>query len=164
MSHAAIAVGYAPPVSTRPPGGEPEAVPGRGIVLASWGGDAAFAVTAIPAALGVAALDGVAVGTAAALFVCSIVVWLWALGVAAIRSAQGDDVQVGSMFLFQGPAPRRVRAHLFGALAVALAVTVATAAANPFGVLVPMLPLGLVGLWGARHGRYPQRTEPGRRG
>jgi len=39
-------------------------------------------------------------------------------------------------------------------------VTAATALAEPFGVLVPMLPLGLLGLWGARHGVFPPRRMP----
>ena len=38
-------------------------------------------------------------------------------------------------------------------------ITAVTASADPFGVLVPMLPLGLVGLWGARHGEF--RPRPG---
>ena len=57
-------------------------------------------------------------------------------------------------------APKRVRVQLFGSLAVCLAVTAATALAEPFGVLVPMLPLGLLGLWGARHGVFPPRRMP----
>ena len=39
-------------------------------------------------------------------------------------------------------------------------VAAATAAAEPFGILVPMLPLGLLGLWGARHGVFPPRRTP----
>ena len=35
--------------------------------------------------------------------------------------------------------------------------------ANPFGVLVPMLPMGLAGLWGARHGVYPPRPAPAKK-
>jgi hypothetical protein len=36
----------------------------------------------------------------------------------------------------------------------------ATAWANPFSVLVPMLSLGFAALWGARHGIYPPRPAP----
>jgi hypothetical protein len=64
------------------------------------------------------------------------------------------------MFLVQGPAPKRVRVHLFGSLGVCIAVTATTAAAEPFGILVPMLPLGLLGLWGALHGVFPPRRTP----
>jgi len=136
---------------------------GRGIVLASWIGDALFAVTAIPVALGVDAFDDPAVVVALVLFFASLVVWCWALGLAAVRTTRGDDVQVWSLFLLEGPVPARVRWLLYGSVAVSLAITVASASANPFGVLVPMYPLGLVGLWGARHGVYPPRKSMPRR-
>jgi hypothetical protein len=130
---------------------------GRGIVVASWLGDLLFAVTAIPIALGASALDDPAVVIALLLFFASLVVWFWALGSAAVRTTRGDDVQVWSLFLLEGRVPARVRFHLYGSFVVCLAITVATASANPFGVLVPMYPLGLIGLWGARHGVYPPR-------
>jgi hypothetical protein len=136
---------------------------GRGIILASWIGDALFAVTAIPVALGVDALDDPAVVLGLVLFFASLVVWCWALGFAAVRTTRGDDVQVWSLFLLEGRVPARVRWHLYGSFVVCLAITVGTAAANPFGVLVPMYPLGLVGLWGARHGVYPPRKTMPRR-
>jgi hypothetical protein len=136
---------------------------GRGIVVASGVGDAVFAVTAIPAALGVDAFDDPAVVVALLLFFASLVVWCWALGLAAVRTTRGDDVQVMSLFLLEGRAPARARWLLYGSFLVCLAVTVGTAAANPFGVLVPMYPLGLVGLWGARRGVYPPRRTVPRR-
>jgi hypothetical protein len=140
--------------------------PGRGerIIVVSWVADGLFAVTAIPAALGVSAFDVPSIAVALGLFVISLGVWCWAFAVALVRTTRGDDVAVASMFLMQGPAPRRVRFHLFGALGVCIVVTAATAAAEPFGVLVPMLPLGLIGLWGARHGVFPPRRVPGAAG
>ena len=136
---------------------------GRGIVVASWAGDALFAITAVPVALGVDAFDDPAVVVALALFFASLVVWCWALGLAAVRTTRGDDVQVWSLFLLEGPVPARVRWHLYGSFVVCLAITIASASADPFGVLVPMFPLGLVGLWGARHGVYPPRKTMPRR-
>ncbi|HZP30057.1 MAG TPA: hypothetical protein VFC99_13965 [Acidimicrobiia bacterium] len=135
------------------------AEPGRAIVLASWASNVIFAVTAVPVAAGVDALDGVAVGVALTLFLVALGVWSYAFVIAVGRSARGDDVVVGSLFLMQGPAPARVRWHLFGSFAVCLAITAGTAVGDPFGVLVPMLPLGLVGLWGARHGVFPARRD-----
>jgi hypothetical protein len=132
-------------------------VPGRAIVIAAWATNILFLITAVPAAAGVDAFDGPAVGMAVGLFLVSLIVWPWALGRAFVRSAEGDDIVVASMFLTMGDAPRSVRWHLFGALTVCLAIAAATAADNPFGVLVPMLPLGLIGLWGARHGTFPPR-------
>jgi hypothetical protein len=138
-------------------------VTGRGIVVSSWLGDALFGVTAIPAAVGVDALDGVAVATALVLFFVSLPIWAWAFVAAAARSAEGDDIVVANMFGTIGGAPRVIRRHLFGALALCLVIAVATAAADPFGVMVPMLPLGLLGLWAARHGSFPPRRPPGAR-
>jgi fatty acid desaturase len=107
---------------------------GRGIIVTSWVTTALFAAIAVPDALGASALDRVAVGTAIALFFVSLPVWAAAFLVAVARSARGDDMVAG-----------------------------VTAAADPFGVMVPMLPLGLVGLWGARHGHFPRRTDSTRR-
>lgn len=123
----------------------------------SWAADGLFAVTAVPAALGVDLLDGAAVAVALGLFAVSIPVWAYAFGLAVARTARGDDVVVASLFFLQGSAPRRVQLELLGALGACVLVAAATGAANPFGVLVPMLPFGLIGLWGARHGTYPPR-------
>lgn len=133
------------------------AIRGRGIEVASWGANAVFAATAVPLALGVDRFEGVAAGVALALFLVGMVVWCWALFAAFLRSARGDHIAVTTLFLMEGRVPARIRWSLFGALAVCLGVTAGTAAADPFGVLVPFLPLGLVGLWGARHGDYPAR-------
>lgn len=132
-------------------------LPGRPIVVASWAADFVFAATAVPAALGANVLDDAAVVVALGLFAASIPVWVYALGLAVVRTTRGDDVVVANLFFLHGSAPRHVQVHLFGSLAVCLLVTAGTAAANPFGTLVPMLPLGLAGLWGARHGTFPAR-------
>jgi hypothetical protein len=136
-------------------------LPGQRIIVASWVGDVVFAATAFPAAYGVDAFNATAIAVALGLFAISLVVWCWAFAVALARTTRGDDVVVGSMFLLQGPVPTRVRLHLFGSLGACLVVTAATAAGEPFGVLVPMLPLGLAGLWGARHGKFPPRRAAG---
>ena len=137
-----------------------EVLPGQRIIVASWSANVLFAVTAVPAALGVHPFDVASITAALGLFALSLVVWCWAFAIAIARTTRGDDVVVASMFLIQGPAPRRVRLHLFGSLAACLVITTATAAPEPFGVLVPMLPLGLIGLWGARHGTVPPRRMP----
>jgi hypothetical protein len=136
-------------------------LPGQRIIVASWIGNALFAATAFPAAFGIEAMSGPAIAVSLGLFAISLVVWGWAFAIALARTTRGDDVVVGSMFLLQGPVPRRVRLHLFGSLGVSLVVTAVTAAGEPFGVLVPMLPLGLAGLWGARYGTFPPRRAPG---
>jgi cadmium resistance protein CadD (predicted permease) len=135
-------------------------LPGRSVIVASWLGNVVFACTAIPAALGVDAFDAPAVATALGLFFVSLGIWTWAFVLALGRSARGDDIVVANLFGTIGGASRPVRWHLFGSLTVCLLITVATAAADPFGVLVPMLPLGFVGLWAARYGTFPPRRPP----
>jgi hypothetical protein len=136
-------------------------VQGRVIVVSSWVADVVFAAVAIPAALGVDALDTAAIAVALGLFAVSLPVWTWAFGTAVVRSTQGDDVVVANLFGTVGGAPRDVRWHLFGSLGVCVAIAAGTAIADPFGVLVPMLPLGFVGLWAARYGTFPPRRDGG---
>jgi hypothetical protein len=133
--------------------------PGSRIVLWSWGTTALFAAVAVPDALGVSALNGVAIGVSLGLFAASLVVWIYAFALAVVRSSRGDDITVPSLFfLASGAAPQVVRRHLMGSLAVAVVVAIATVKENPFGALVPMLALGLPGLWAARHGTFPPRA------
>ena len=141
--------------------GYPAVVTGRSIIRASWASNGLFALSALPLAVG---LDDtpIAVVTALLLFAASLVVWVWAFAVAAARSARGDDIAVGSLFLMEGNVSRPVRRHLYGSVGACLFLTALTASANPFGVLVPMLPIGLVGLWGARHGDFPARAQRAR--
>jgi hypothetical protein len=132
-------------------------VTGRRIVVGAWATLGVFAALAVPHALGVHALDTTMTGVSLALFAASIAVWAYAFGLAVVRSARGDDIVVSSWVFLTGSAPSDVRRALLGAAAASVALGLATAWANPFGVLVPMLHLGLAALWGARHGTYPLR-------
>ncbi|MDQ3946091.1 MAG: hypothetical protein M3357_13255 [Actinomycetota bacterium] len=141
---------------------------GGAIVLASWLGTAAFAVTALAA---MAAGPGYpeqrpyypAMVVALVLFVASLPLSLYALAKGAVRTAQNAErVTVGGLFFLSRSAPPVVRRSLLGSLAVCLVVTAATASAEPFGVLVPVWPLALCGVWAARHGRFPPIPEPSR--
>ena len=71
---------------------EVAAPPVRGLWIewSSWGGNVVFALTAIPATLGVGSLEDAAVAVCLALFVASLVIWTWALFAAFVRSARGD--------------------------------------------------------------------------
>jgi hypothetical protein len=130
---------------------------GDRILVASWASVALFLIVAVPAAAGVAALDDPAVAVALSLFAIGLLVWVWSFAVAIARTTRGDNVVVSNLYFLAGSAPRRVQWHLFGALAASIAVAAGTAASDPFGVLVPMLPLGFNGLWAARHGVFPPR-------
>ncbi len=134
---------------------------GRPLVIASWAGTAVFAVTALAAAAGAPKLPALLV--ALALFVASLPVSIYALAKGALRTAQNaEKVTVGGLFFLSRSAPPAVRRSLLGSLAACLVVTAATAAAEPFGVLVPVWPLGLCGAWAARHGQFPPIPEPSR--
>lgn len=135
---------------------------GWGLVRLSWSATVVFSATAVAAVV----VDGfrpVAAAAAIGLFAAGVVVFLMAYGRAVSRS-RTDAIGIGGLFFLAGDvAPTSVRRHLLGSLGCQTAVALATAAAAPytslaFGVLVPMLGLGLAGLWGARHGAFGPRA------
>lgn len=144
---------------------------GWGIVQLDLIGTAVFAVSAIWSAIvfdGVARVQGVAV--ALALFAVGIFAFLWGYWTAVQRS-RTDELSVAELYFLTGQAtPRQVKVPMNLALAAQCVVGLATALARPntdgragstlaFGVLVPMLGLGLNGLWAARHGRFGPRRR-----
>jgi hypothetical protein len=129
---------------------------GKRIVIATWVGLGACAVVAIPNALGLHALDTATDIVCLIVFLASLPVWLYAFGLAIVRTARGDDIAVSSWVFLAGSAPADVRKHLLGATVVSVLLWV-TAWANPFIVLVSLFPLGMAALWGARHGTFPAR-------
>jgi hypothetical protein len=130
---------------------------GRGILVAGWVANALFAITAIPVAFGLDDVIGVAIGVALVLFLAALVAFVYAFGLGLARSTRGDNVAVSNLFFLQGSAPKRVQRDYLILFLVCLAITVGTAAWEPFGVLVPMLPIGLAGVWAARYGVFPPR-------
>jgi hypothetical protein len=132
-------------------------VTGRNIVVASWASLALYAVIAVPNQLGLTLLEDPAAFVSLALFFAGLVVWIYAFGKVLVRSTRGDDIAVASWVFLMGSAPKDVRRHLLGATLASCVIAFATAWANPFGVLVPMLQIGLAAMWGARYGVFPQR-------
>ena len=107
-------------------------------------------------------------------FAIGIFAFLWGYWNAVQRSRE-EDIGVASLyFLMDGIAPRSVSVRMNGLLGTQLVWAIATALSRgstngkpgstlAFGVLVPMMGLGLNGLWGAFHGTFaPRRT--GKRG
>lgn len=139
----------------------PEAeVPGRWI---GWCSAACVVVAAVPLILwksGVEAAGGWFTVITLALFALGIAAFLIGLATAAYRTTQGDDVQVGSMFLLGNRAPKTIRFLLWGAFWGSVLVAALGASDNPFAVTVPMLQLACIGLWAARHAAFPRR-KPG---
>lgn len=136
---------------------------GRGIIMTGWVANAVFVVTTVPAAAGVDAFEGPAIIVALALFFVSLAAFAYAFVLAAARSANGDNVAVANLFFLQGSAPRPVQRQFLAMFAVCTVVACATVAWAPFGVLVPMLPIGLAGIWAARYGTFPPRLPTTRR-
>jgi len=128
------------------------------IVRASWISTALFGLLVIPPVFGFEPIDGLSVGVSMLYLLLALVIWSWALVLAALRTTRGDDVQIASLFLVQGDVKATPRVSLYLSLCVSIAITAVGATADPFVVLAPMLPLGLVGLWGARNGVYPARS------
>ncbi|MFM7744119.1 MAG: hypothetical protein ACKO8T_00440 [Actinomycetota bacterium] len=92
---------------------------------------------------------------------------------AAVQSSRESEISVSQLFFLTGEvASRDVKVPMLAALAVQTVAGIATAIARPttdgktgsvlaFGVLVPMLGLGLNGLWASRHGAFAERGQPG---
>ncbi|MHB8670096.1 MAG: hypothetical protein ACYDAD_05975 [Acidimicrobiales bacterium] len=138
--------------------------PGRRILQWTWAGTILFTASATAAVLAPAVFGPLDLAVSVVLFGSGCVLFAWSYGLAVVRSRQ-DELAVSSLYFLTGSvAPSAVRRQLLGALGVQAAVAVASAAARPYtslaaGTLVPVYGLGLCGLWGARHGRFPRRDQ-----
>lgn len=144
----------------------PDPVPddgaGEAIVRLDVWATAAFAVVSVAAAAAPDVFQYVSVPLDLALFAAGCAAFLWAYAVAVGRSRFDALTMGGVFFPGQSVAPARVVRTLRLALATQVVVAVAVAAVRPFtalafAVLVPMLGVGLMALWGARHGRFPPK-------
>jgi hypothetical protein len=140
--------------------GLPVDTPGRGIVAASSATSALFAVVCVWDAVGVVGGEVAAVVMSLLWFGIALVVWIMGFARAVVRSTRGDEIAVASLFFLQGSAPRAIRIRLLGIAGGVLLLSIVTLATNPLGFLVNMLPIGFAGFWGARHGTFPERTDP----
>lgn len=136
---------------------------GTALVQAAWIGTGVFAVSAI-AGVAVDALMLVSVPIALLLFLGGTVAFVSAF-LQAVQRSREDAISTADLFFLTECAPKTVRRSFLLALAVLTTVAVATAMAKlysplAFGIMAPMWPLGLAGLWGARHGTFPSRDEP----
>jgi len=101
-------------------------------------------------------------------FSVGIVAFLWGYWTAVQRS-RTDNISVAALyFLVDKCAPQSISRLMNGALGVQVVVAIATAISRTttdgrtgstlaFGVLAPMMGLGLNGLWGATHGTFAPR-------
>jgi len=139
-----------------------DGVPGRAILVAAQASTAVFVVaTVVAAAVDTRPLRLATALVDVVLFVVGCALFLVALYDGAQRSREAEMTMSGWWFLTDA-APPAVRRTLLGALAVQTVTAFAGAAARPFtslafGILVPTLGVALAGLWGARHGSFPER-------
>ena len=136
--------------------------PGTGLVNLSFLGTGALVVTAIAIAVAPDTFAAVYAGVSIALFVVGTGAMLWAYFIGVSRS-RTDLIDVPGLFWLAGEvAPRATRRALRTSTAVEVVAVVVAASIHPyseaaFGILAPMFALGMMGLWGGRHGVFPPR-------
>lgn len=139
------------------------------IVRFNCGATVLFTVVAVVAAA--------VFGDVTKVLIVAVSVALFAIGVAtfllgyfaAVQRSREEEISVTQLFFMVGTvADKRVKQLMNGCLFLQTAVGVAAALARPstdgkagsvlaFGVMVPMLGLGLNGLWVSRHGTFGPR-------
>ena len=140
---------------------------GAGLVQLSFVGTGMLLVAALA---GIASPDGGGLLTAwvsGALFAVGVVLFLWGYAVGVARS-RDEQITLSGLFFLSGTAPEVVRFRLRLAFAVQVAIAVVAASvraytAVAFAVLAPMLGLGAMAMWGARHGAFEPKDDAGRR-
>lgn len=139
---------------------------GSGIIRLSVGGTVAFvAVTTLASFWGNDAADLANLAVSGVLFVGGSA----AFGLGFLRAAgrsRAEDVDIAGVVYLTGSAPTRVRRTLLGLWFVQIATATASvfAVRPPFGVMAPVCGIGLITVWGSRHGVFPPRpAADGRR-
>lgn len=141
-----------------------EVHPGDGLVNLVLAGTGALVGTAIAAAVLPGTFGAVHAVLSGLLFAAGTGAFLWAYALGVSRSRAVVVTLGGLFFLAGGAAPPRTRRRMRAALAMEVAVVVAAAAIRPFtvvafGILAPMFALGLMAMWGGRHGSFPARAD-----
>lgn len=137
--------------------------PGGGIVNATFAGTAAVLFTG---AIGAYDPEGYGLLTAYAsglMFAVGVVGFLYGYAIGVVRS-RDEKITLAGLFFLSGTAPQVVRFRLRIAFAAQCVVAVAAASFRPytsvaFVVLAPMLGLGMLALWGARHGVFHPKDD-----
>lgn len=146
--------------------GDPQA--GAGIVLVDFVGTGALLVACVA---GIAAPDSAGSFTvivSGVLFAVGVALFLWGYASGVVRS-KDEQITLGGLFFLSGTAPPEVRFRLRLAFGVQVLLAIAAASIRPytavaFAVLAPMLGLGAMAAWAARHGTFFPRDDDRRRG
>jgi hypothetical protein len=135
---------------------------GNGLVNVVFLGTGALVATSVAAATAPDTFATVHAALSIALFVIGTAAMLWAYALGVARSRLELITIPGLFFLAGDVAPPATRRALRIATAVEVVAVVAAASVRPytevaFGILAPMFGLGLMGVWGGRHGAFPPR-------
>ena len=136
--------------------------PGAALVNLSFLGTGAVVATSAAAAAAPDTFGLVHAGLSVVLFAVGTAAMLWAYALGVSRS-RTDLISVPGLFFLAGAvAPPETRRALRVAAIVEVVAVVAAASIRPFtevayGILAPMFGLGLMGVWGGRHGQFPDR-------
>lgn len=151
--------------ATRPP--RELAEPGAGariITLDAAGTVALLAATVLAALAEGQVADVVNLAVSSVLFLGGCVAFGYGFLRAAGRS-RTEVVDLAGLFYLTGSGPADVRRKLLGLWFAQIAVATASVAVvrPPFGVMAPVWGIGLLSVWGARHGAFPARDHGGDR-
>lgn len=142
------------------------AYPADWLARLDLGGTIAFLVVTVAA--GIVGDDAAAVNliACAVLFVVGSAIWAWGFVLAAARS-RDEVLDLAGLFYLTGSAPRPARRWFLGLwfAQIAIAVAAIPLTSPPFGVMVPVFGIGIITLWAATRGTFPERpVEAGPRG
>ena len=134
-----------------------------------------LAATVVAAVVFTPATRAAGVGVDLVLFSIGVATFIWGY-FSAVQRSRVDEISVVSLYFLSGQvANKHVQKTMNGCLIAQLVIGLAGAIARSttdgkagstlaFGVLVPLLGLGLNGLWASQFGTFTPREQPDRQG
>ena len=134
-----------------------------------------FVVTAVAAVIFTPSTRTIGVVVDLVLFAVGVAAFIWGY-FSAVQRSRVDEISVASLYFLSGQvADKQVQKIMNGCLIAQLVIGLAGAIARSstdgkagstlaFGVLVPLLGLGLNGLWASQFGSFTPRDQPDRQG
>ena len=131
--------------------------------------------TAVAAVVFTPATRAVGVAIDLVLFGIGVAAFIWGY-FSAVQRSRVDEISVASLYLLTSQVANKqvqktMNGCLIGQLVIGLAGAIARSSTDgkagstlAFGVLVPLLGLGLNGLWASQFGTFTPREQPDRQG